>query len=75
MVGFKTGGLIDIIENNVTGLLAKPFEAKSLAKSINSILKDKKRLKEMGSAARKRAERLWSEDIIYSKYLDLYRKI
>ncbi len=75
VVGFKTGGLIDIIENNVTGLLAKPFEAKSLAKSINSILKDKKRLKEMGSAARKRAERLWSEDIIYSKYLDLYRKI
>ena len=75
VVGFETGGLIDIIENNVTGLLAKPFEAKSLATSINSIIKDKKRLKEMGSAARKRAERLWSEDIIYSKYLDLYRKI
>ena len=75
VVGFRTGGLVDIVDENVTGLLAKPFEAESLAKSIKYLLKDKNRLQKMGTEARKRAEKLWSEDIIYRKYLDLYKNI
>ena len=75
VVGFQTGGLIDIIDENITGLLAKPFEAKSLAKSIKYLLKDKNRLQNMAIEARKRAERLWSEDVIYRKYLDIYKNI
>lgn len=75
VIGFATGGLLDIVEQNVTGRLVKPFDPKSLAEDINIMLKDKIALSKMGKAARKRALDKWSDEIIYKKYLELYRSI
>jgi glycosyltransferase involved in cell wall biosynthesis len=40
VVGFNTGGIPDIIEHGVNGLLANEFNAESLAIQIGAALKD-----------------------------------
>ena len=75
IVGFASGGLLDIVDENITGCLAKPFDPKSLAEKINTILKDKVALKKMGKAARKKALLEWSDKTIYSKYQQIYKDI
>jgi len=75
VVGFATGGLLDIVDDNLTGCLAKPFDPKALSEKINAILKDKITLMKMGEAARKKAVEEWSHEIIYSKYQQLYKNI
>ena len=60
VVAFNTGGLPNIVDDRVTGFLAKPFESASLAEAIRWVLEDSQRLKQLGVAARSRAERLWN---------------
>ena len=47
VVSFRTSGLKDIIDHEVTGYLAEPFEPVSLAFSIKYLLEDRNRLLEM----------------------------
>jgi len=72
VVAFKTGGLPDIVEDRVTGALAEHFTPASLAASISWVLEDSLRLKQLGSSARCRAERLWSYKKVASMYSSLY---
>jgi glycosyltransferase involved in cell wall biosynthesis len=72
VVGFRTGGLIDIVDDRITGALAEPFEPQSLATSIFWILHDKNRLQQLRSEARSRAERLWSEQSVACQYFNIY---
>ena len=75
VVSFKTGGLTDIIDHKITGYLADPFQSKSLAKGIKYILDSSENGKLLGINARYKAERLWEEKLIASKYKKLYQEI
>jgi glycosyltransferase involved in cell wall biosynthesis len=75
VVGFRTGGLIDIVDDQVTGVLAEPFSASSLASAIHSLLLDPQRLEALGMNARSRAERLWHPSRIAGLHADLYHTI
>ena len=75
VVAFNIGGLPDIIDDLVTGVLAEPFEPASLAAAIAWILKDQSRLAAMGSAARQRAKRLWNPERIARLYHEIYDQI
>ena len=72
VVAFNTGGLPDIVDDRVTGVLAEPFVPASLAASISWVLEDLTRLHSLGAAARKRAERLWAPRRIASLYEKVY---
>lgn len=73
VVAFRTGGLVDIVDDYTTGVLAEPFNAASLAAAIGWVLDDSRRRIEMRAAARQRAERLWDSDQIALKYAQVYR--
>lgn len=74
VVAFRTGGLVDIVDDRVTGALAEPFDPASLAASIRWVLEDPQRWRELGTAARQRAERLWHPARVAGMYAEVYRQ-
>lgn len=75
VVAFRTGGLVDIIDERITGALAEPFDPNSLAQSLRWVLEDTQRLKQLGIAARCRAEKLWNPKKVCRMYYDLYQEL
>ena len=73
VVAFRTGGLVDIIDDRTTGVLADPFDPESLAEGIRWVLTSPERRHNLGRAAREKAERLWSESHVAKQYEKLYR--
>lgn len=72
LVAFNIGGLPDIVENGVTGLLADPEDPIHLASQVDVILKDEDMRRTMSGKARKRAERLWSPSVVANQYLTVF---
>lgn len=75
IVAFNIGGLPDIVEHLKTGYLAKPFDTMDLALGIQWVLEDKGRIKSLGNCAREKAIKLWSENVISKKYIEIYNSI
>jgi glycosyltransferase involved in cell wall biosynthesis len=72
VVAFATGGLVDIVHDRVTGALAEPFDPASLAAAIRWVLEDPQRRRQLGAAARQRAERLWDPKRVAGLYAEVY---
>jgi glycosyltransferase involved in cell wall biosynthesis len=75
VVGFRIGGLPDIVEDGATGALADPFDTASLASSIHWVLADRSRHASLSHAARQRAVREWHPRRIATLYSTLYRDV
>ena len=71
----SVGGLIDLIENDVSGILVPPKDADSLANAIAQLMKDEHKREQLGQAARKRIETCFSVDVIADRYVNFYNKI
>ncbi|MGR0480687.1 MAG: glycosyltransferase [Candidatus Electronema sp. V4] len=74
-VGFKVGGIPEMIDHKVNGYLADPFDTKLLAEGIAWVLSDKERRDELGRNARKKIERECNEKKIAEEYKTLYESI
>lgn len=89
VVGSATGGIPEVIDDGVTGYLV-PIEqmqdgtgtpldpdrfVSDLAQTLNRVLADPQRAKEMGVAARKRVEDHFSWEAIGQRTMELYRQI
>lgn len=68
-------GAKDTIEDNVTGLLVEPKNAKELFSKMDYYLLNPDLLKEHGLNGRKRIEKYFSSDKIWSQQLDLYESM
>ncbi len=66
-------GCRDVIEDGVSGILVPLYDSVALAGVIQKLAEDGVLRKNMGAAARKRTEDLFSDKIIASKTMDLYR--
>lgn len=71
-ITFAHGGPMDIVEHQVTGWLAKPFDAEHLALGICYLIDQKSRGVDLSTAARMRAVKLFNLDWIGQKYCQLY---
>ena len=54
IVATAAGGILDIVEDGVNGLLVPPKDAKALSRAILQIMSNPDRAKQMGVAARRR---------------------
>jgi len=70
-VAFATGGLVDIVDPEITGSLTDPFDPLSLAASIRWVLEDPQRRRQLGAAPRQRAERLWDPARVAGLYAEV----
>jgi glycosyltransferase involved in cell wall biosynthesis len=74
-VAFHQGGMPDLIDHEVSGYLAQPYDTEDLARGIARVLEDVERHAELSSKARKKVEAEFSLDRVADRYIALYREL
>lgn len=74
VVGFRVGGIPDMIIPEVTGLLAEPGNIQDLAAKITLLIENPELRKVLGQQARAYAVESFSMDGQGEKYMEIYRR-
>jgi starch synthase len=75
VVGSRTGGIPEVVDDGVTGLLVPPQDPAALAGAVNALLRDPGRAAAMGLAGRQRAVREFSWDTVAAQTAALYAEL
>lgn len=75
VVATTIGGIPEVVEDNLTGLLVPPRDAAALAEKIGTVLNDPTLAFRLGKAARESIERAHSLDAMGETLLSLYGKL
>jgi N-acetyl-alpha-D-glucosaminyl L-malate synthase BshA len=75
VVGTRSGGLVEVVEDGVTGHLAEVGDVEAMTEAAAAILSDPERRSAMAEAARRAAVERFSAEIIIPQYEALYRRL
>jgi len=76
IVATKIGGALETVIDEKTGFLVEPFDAQILADVIDKILTmPKEEIEKIGLAGRKNVEDNFSNDLMYQKTIEVYKKL
>lgn len=75
VLGYRAGGLPEVVEDGVTGALGRVGDVDALAEAGLTILEEPGRYAATSRAARERAVRLYSADTMVGRYLRLYERV
>jgi len=75
VVGTRTGGTVEQIDHEVTGLLVQPDDAADMASAIRRLLEDEKLRDEMGRNGRERFLSRFEFERFYSRILSIYHDL
>jgi L-malate glycosyltransferase len=73
-VATAVGGVPEVVESGVSGLLVPAGDAGAVAGAIEALIADPARRRAFGAAAQVRARALFSAEAIVSRYEELYRR-
>jgi hypothetical protein len=74
VVGCRAGGMNEVVEEGVTGLLAEPGDVPSLAVAIGTLLEDAETRAMLGRAGRERYQQLYTREALIERTLKFYRE-
>jgi N-acetyl-alpha-D-glucosaminyl L-malate synthase BshA len=74
-VSTKVGGIPEVVEDNVSGVLVPFGDAGALAAAVEGLIQDPARRTALGLRAQKRAVEHFSAEAIVPRYEELYRKV
>ena len=72
IIASDIGGLSDVAADQVTGLLFKPGDVEDLSAKIQLLWDDDARSRELGLAGRRKAERDYSPEAFYDRFMAAY---
>ncbi|MCF3648739.1 glycosyltransferase family 4 protein [Synoicihabitans lomoniglobus] len=72
VVACRVGGIPDMIDDEVNGLLVAPGDVTGLAEAVARLLNDEPMRLSMGGAAREKVERCYSREVVTAAYRALY---
>jgi glycogen synthase len=72
VVASAVGGILEVVEDGVTGLLVPPREPSALAATLTAVLADRGRARAMGAAGRARVEERFSWTSVAARTETLY---
>jgi starch synthase len=75
VVASRVGGIPEVVEESVTGLLVPPDDPAALADALNVLLRDPARAGAMGLAGRERAVSEFSWDAVAAQTAELYAEL
>jgi glycosyltransferase involved in cell wall biosynthesis len=74
VVASRVGGIPDLVENGVNGLLVTPGDTQELADALQKILNDKKLAQRLGKEGQKRVKEQFSADVMVQSIEKVYRE-
>lgn len=74
-IGCRSGGMKEIVEDGVTGLLAEPGDATTLREALDALLSDAAKRESFGKAARERYLQIYTREKLIENALNFYRRI
>jgi len=75
VIGARIGGIPELVEHGVNGLLYEPGDAEGLAECMRKLSKDDDLVYEMGRKARIKAEEKYSLETYMQSLLDIYQRL
>ena len=75
VVATRVGGVPDLVEDGVAGVLVPPGEPRALAEAMVTLLADPERRRDMGEAGRKRAHPAFSAERLVQDMDQLYTEL
>ncbi|HMD96038.1 MAG TPA: glycosyltransferase [Terriglobia bacterium] len=75
VVGCRAGGMKEVIEDGVTGILAEPGNAESLRTALATLIADPAKREAMGKAGRERFLAHYTREGMTERTLNLYRHV
>ena len=75
VIATSVGGIPELIEDGVSGVLVPPKNAKMLAEAIKTVLLDKNLRDSLSVNGQKRINENFSPKIICQKLLDYYKEV
>jgi N-acetyl-alpha-D-glucosaminyl L-malate synthase BshA len=74
-VARRAGGIPEVVEDNVSGILVPTDNPDALARAIEGLIENPKRRMAMGQAAQRRSRERFSAEVIVPRYEALYRRV
>lgn len=74
VVAFGATGLLDIVDHQLNGYLAQPFDTQDLANGIDWVIQHKKP-EQLSLAAREKVIREFDSKVVAKRYIELYGEI
>lgn len=74
-VATRVGGIPEVIEDHVSGMLVPAGDVRGLASAVVSLMRSPARRVALGEAGRIRAQELFSAERIVPRYEDLYERV
>ena len=74
-VARRAGGIPEVVEDNVSGLLVPSDNPDALARAVEGLIQEPERRMTMGQAAQRRARERFSAEVIVPRYEALYRRV
>jgi glycosyltransferase involved in cell wall biosynthesis len=75
VVGFRSGGLTDVIRDNSTGILVDPGDFSALARALDAVIADPARASTLGKAGRIHALSTFAPESVARRYAAVYHKV
>ncbi|KYH36222.1 MAG: glycosyl transferase [Candidatus Bathyarchaeota archaeon B24] len=75
IVASKVGGIPEVVQNRVTGLLVKSGSVRELAEAIVQLLSDRNLSRRLGTEARRIVERKYSWKVVATRIESLYKEL
>lgn len=73
-VATKVGGIPEVVEDGVTGMLVQDGDSRALSKAVENLITDANLRYQLGAAAQESAKKRFSPDIIVPQYEAFYRR-
>ena len=74
VIASRLGGMGEIVEDGITGLLFKPGDVEDLVHKITSLYSNADLCREMGRAGRIKAQTQYSPAVVYTRLMEIYQK-
>ncbi|MDB6054140.1 MAG: bshA [Verrucomicrobiales bacterium] len=74
-VATRVGGIPEVVESGVSGLLVEAGDPDVLARAVEQLIENPSQCRTMGEAAKIRAANLFSPEVIVPQYEKLYRRV
>lgn len=75
LVASRVGGVVDVVEDGITGILVPPRDPQALADAILKLLSEPEKMHKMGEAGYRRIKENFDEAEFNKKRFEIYRKL